>query len=221
MVKVGDKLSKEILLQCGIDSLENSKNYLKDAKKILNSSCGHSYALRVLGLEELHKASIFYTIPFFERSLPLEIDESLASLFKGRYSHVMKQLGQSSSAEISAIAAFYRKKLKIKKIDSFEMLKDLIKNISDERFEELRKELEDIDEVFGDHNDRKMQVFKEKGMYVDIKNGKVTGPKDISKELTKRVISYLEKEIKKTDSIFRKIKTIKTDEFLKNFSISP
>jgi len=180
MVKIGDKIGEETIFKFIEVTFENSKQYLKDAKKILNSSPGHAYAMCVLSLEELTKSNHFLTIAMGQP--PITIDRSLKRLFKN---HKMKQDAEKLATELESLKDF------VMETRSLEALRQIGKIIGDKKTKNIvrgrvKEELKLYDG---------MQRKKERGMYVDIEESKIIGPNDITKNEVKELIRHIEKKI--------------------------
>ncbi len=196
MARCSKKLKKEVSIKIARDSLDNAKSYLEDSKKILNSNPGHAYALGVLGIEELQKATIFYVLPR-STDFPMKLDKSLKSLFKN---HKAKQFGQELTSSNRIFLELWDKYFKRTGVKPIDLMKELIKNPSDKKFKKIKEKVNKKLKVY-----ENIENYKKIGMYVDFINGKVVGPKDINKKLAKKLIKHLEEEINYTERLFDSI----------------
>jgi len=157
-----------------IKSLQNAEQYAKDAEKLIElKSYGHALALCILGEEELVKSLLFLLA-----SYDLIPKEDMILLQKqisaNRRAHLIKLL---LSWALSVTTINQLKQFVSRKPEFENQLKELIKR--GKGFPEIQEK----------------QQMKIKGLYVDVKDGKITSPFEITKKNSSEALSKLRKSI--------------------------
>jgi AbiV family abortive infection protein len=179
----------------------NIEQYIKDIKLLMEKgSYGHAYALSVICQEELEKLWTYYFV-----SIGAITKESYENKFQTPLSdHIYKLKGQLLSRKNRQIAEEVFLKLKKER--------DLLSD------DEILKLLEKIPRLLLKYYDanflaENIQFRKEKALYVDVRDGKVIGPKDIGKGDVEQMLLTIRNEY---DGI------VKTVEFINSmFENSP
>lgn len=185
MVEIGDKIECTTLMKFIDKSYKNAVQYLKDAKKILKSSPGHSFALSVLSLEELSK--VFYFTPYTYGRLPFVVDKihrDILMSHKGK--HQIQEVESAGRCITNFVMSRYKKRNYPK-----DMMEDLEFLKKDKISSTLLKKTINVERRFYEG----LQKKKERGMYVDIVEGKIICPNSISRLSAKKIIKHAEIKI--------------------------
>lgn len=159
-----------------VESLRNAEQYAKDAEKLIDQkSYGHALAFCILGEEELIKSLLFLVTSY--NIIPNEdMNTLLKELSYSKRAHLIKLLlSWFLSAPVTTIDQL--KKFIVKKSELTDQIKELIRR--GKGFPEIKEK----------------QQMKLQGLYVDIKNGKVTSPFEIKEELPIKSLSIFKKSI--------------------------
>jgi AbiV family abortive infection protein len=190
--EVQEKLLKEAVQAC----LSNAEQYLKDAEILFeNGSYGHSFALTVLGEEELSKAYIYHMCS--EELLPLDLIKKLGR-FRG--SHRRKQTIAATITFTRGITQFFENLIESSKREA-EGNRNKSLKIAKKKLQETTEYLKKNKDELGS---RMLQFFnkfatleedKHKGMYVDakIEEGVLTSPQSQEKDTVKEELSQFRK----------------------------
>ncbi|MEM3566112.1 MAG: AbiV family abortive infection protein [Candidatus Bathyarchaeia archaeon] len=157
-----------------VESLRNAEQYAKDAEKLIDQkSYGHALAFCILGEEELIKSLLFLTA--LHNIIPKEdMNALLKEISRSKRAHLIKLL---LSWALSVTTIDQLKQFIAKKSEFEDQIRELIRK--GKGFPEIQKK----------------QQMKLQGLYVDIKNGKVTSPFEITEELSIKSLSTLKKSI--------------------------
>lgn len=166
--------ANDVYKEAYIKSLQNAEQYAKDAEKLIEiKSYGHALAFCILGEEELVKSLLFLLA-----SYDLIPKEDMVILQKeistSRRAHLIKLL---LSWALSVTTVNQLKHFVSRKIEFENQLRELIKR--GKGFPEIQER----------------QQMKIKGLYVDVKDGKVTSPFEITEKSSGEALSKLKKSI--------------------------
>lgn len=157
-----------------IKSLQNAEQYAKDAENLIElKSYGHALAFCILGEEELVKSLLFLLASYdlIPKEDMLLLQKQIST---SRRAHLIKLL---LSWALSVTTINELKQFVSRKSEFENQLRELIKH--GKGFPEIQQK----------------QQLKIKGLYVDVKDEKVTSPLEITEKSSGEALSKLKKSI--------------------------
>ena len=155
------KSGPELYYQAAKESLLNARSWLEDANHFLyeKKEYGHPLSLTLFSLEESMKAWVCFSVGIGNLD---PTDETVKEMFS------------SHSTKMESVLIMWLV------VNSSLIQKTLWTTLTAEEVNNIRRLFSFIDENF-DSAHKQLLDLRMKGMYVDIKNGKISTPNDISK----------------------------------------
>jgi len=166
---------KKSLFREGINlSLENAEQWIKDAKLLMdNSSYGHSYSLLVFADEEIAKAYICWLVA--EDMIPSD-------------SKFVQDIFSKHRTKHETLVGIYLGAMLKRDISKGQItIEEILKESPALTIEKLEKTLEEMERLLDF-----TEMMRQKGIYVDEKEGKMVSPKSIGKEECEELLQGVE-----------------------------